>query len=73
MVWARDLGGFAVEVGAGGGCGSGGVGHFAGRGRGDADLVDVDLEFFGYDLGDLDVEPLPISVPPWFRWTLPSV
>ena len=34
---------------------------------------EVDLQFLGDDLGYLDEQPRPISVPPWLRWMLPSL
>ena len=53
------LGRHAVEVCPGRGRGRRGVGHLAcGRG-GDLHPVEVDLEFLGHHLRDLDVEPLP--------------
>jgi hypothetical protein len=49
----------AVEIGTGRGCGGRRIRHLAGGCRSDLHLVDVDLEFLGNDLCDLDVQPLP--------------
>jgi hypothetical protein len=49
-----------------------GVGDLLRVGGGDPHRADVDAELVGDDLGDLGVQPWPISVPPWLTSTEPS-
>ena len=67
------LRGLAVEVRATGGGGRRRVGYLIGVGGGDLDAFEIDRNTCATTCATLVFRPWPISVPPWFRWMLPSV